>query len=566
MKGVRWAGARGIFLGLVLAVVSARPGVQAGSITASVDPQTVITGESARVAGYADAGKKVVVTPTGPKPPRAAQATAAVNRAFSVEIGPFEAAGAYALVITAEREGRPEKDRTVVFVDVIDPPPDAEESFENAYGQALAAAGRALQTTLDQVEQSLAPVPEGEPAMRRAREGMRRLRSSYLEIQQAIIEFNGHYGRLRAALSSEADLRPAVRVDLIQFEASQAALLRQRADSLLELGRSAASPWTDVCLGVAAARMVMDAQKLLLDPIASGLAEFLAQKAQVHLGTTVAQWLGRAFLNATPSALHPLSAQRERLYSGIKTGLDATLGLLTGGPWAAAGKILEGVVDIALDEFSRSHCLVFSGKMSGHTRVEALEGGTPFYRLDNDWEGDVDIMSAKPSGGEPVRFRGYLRGRGKNFTAVNGLITLFPKAMAQLKELTVNPGRLESLQAVFVAPLEGTIKGDEIVIKVNPGGLDFVDLVKSHMAMVVIPAASPVPIVQKYDIPYQGGNWQVSRAIGENRTTLQKITTEFPGSNQVVRKVKADLTRELSSAGARGSFRMKIDLCSGCER
>ena len=46
-------------------------------------------------------------------------------------------------------------------------------------------------------------------------------------------------------------------------------------------------------------------------------------------------------------------------------------------------------------------------------------------------------------------------------------------------------------------------------------------------------------------------NWQVSRAIGENRTTLQRITTEFPGSNQVVRKVKADLTRELSSAGAR---------------
>lgn len=553
-------------LGLVLSVPAARSGHQPGSIMAMVDPTTVITGESAQVTGYADAGKKVVVTPAGPQPPRPGQAVAANNRAFSIEIGPFEKAGAYALVVTAEREGRPEKDRTVVFVDVIDPPPDADESFENAYGQALAAAEQALQTTLGQVEQSLAPVPEGEPAMRRVRDGIRQLRSSYVQIHQAVIEFNDHYGQLRSGLDSETDLRPSVRADLIQFETSQAALLRQRTESLLELGRASTSPWSDICLGVAAAKMVMDAQKLVLDPMADGLIEFLANKCQVSLGGTVAQWLGRAFLNATPSAMHPLPAQRERLFSAVKTGLEATLGLLAGGPWTAAGKILEGVVDGAIDEFTRTHCMVFSGKMSGHTHVEALEGGRPFYELDNDWEGDVDLMSSKPSGNEAVKFRGYLRGRGKNFTAVNSLITLFPKAMAQLKDLTVNPGKLESLQAVFVVPLEGTIQGGEMAIKVNPGGMDFVNLVKAHMAVVIIPAASPVPIVQKYDIPYQSGNWQVNRAIGEKGTTLQKITTEYPGATEVVRKVKADLRRELSAAGALGVLTMKIDLCSGCER
>ncbi len=551
---------------LCLASIPARPGLQRGSLLAYLESGTVVTGEKAIVTGSADAGKKITVTASGPKPLRAAETTAAVNRAFSVEIGPFEQAGTYALIVTAQREGRAEIDRTVVFVEVIDPPPDVDDSFQTAYGQALTAAEQALQTTLDNVEQSLAPVPEGEPAMRRAREGLRRLRTTYLEIHRIVLDFSARYARLRMALNAEPDLRPAVRADLIQFENNQASTLRERTENLLQLGRNAANPWSDVCLGMAVAKTVMEAQKLLLDGMLDGLAEFLTNKAQVALGMTVVDWLGRAFLNMTPAGRHPLPAERERLYAEVKTGFEATLGYLTGGPWAAAGKILEGVVDVALTEFSRAHCMVFSGQMSGHTHVEALEGGRPFYELDNDWEGSVDIMSAKPSGGEPVTFRGYLRGRGKNFTAVNSLIRLFPKAQAQLKDLTVNPGRIESLQAVFVTPLEGTIRGEEIAIKVNPGGLDFVGFVKAHMAIVIIPAASPIPIVQKYDIPYQGGNWQVNRAIGEKGMTLQKITTEYPSPGQVVRKVKADLIRELSNAGARGKFSMKIDLCSGCER
>jgi len=538
----------------------------AGSILAYLESGTIVTGENAQVTGSADAGKRVVVSPTGPNPPRPVETTAAVNRAFSLEVGPFEQSGTYALIVTAERAGGADRDQTVVFLEVINPPPDMDESFETAYGQALAGADQALQTTLDDVEQSLAPVPEAHPSMRRVREGLRQLKTKYLEIHRIVLDFSGHYARLRMALNAEPNLRPAVRADLIQFETSQAATLQQRAENLIQLGRNAKNPWSDVCLGIAVARTVMEAQKLLLDGMADGLAQFLTQKAQVFLGMTVVDWLGRAFLNMAPADRHPLPAQRERLYAGIKSGFEATLGYMTGGPWAAAGKILEGVVDMALTEFSRAHCLVFSGKMSGHTHVEALEGGRPFYELDNDWEGSVDIMSAKPSGGEPVTFRGYLRGRGKNFTAVNSLIRLFPKAMARLKELTVNPGRIESLQAVFVTPLEGTIRGEEIAIKVNPGGLDFVGFVKAHMAMVIIPAASPVPIVQKYDIPYQGGNWQVNRAIGEKGMTLQRITTEYPSPGQLVRKVKANLTRELSNAGARGRFSMTIDLCSGCEK
>jgi hypothetical protein len=70
-----------------------------------------------------------------------------------------------------------------------------------------------------------------------------------------------------------------------------------------------------------------------------------------------------------------------------------------------------------------------------------------------------------------------------------------------------------------------------------------------------------VPLVQTFDVPFQGGWWQVSRAIGPDSSTTWDIIVE----NNTY-KVDWQFTRDLSSPGALGHFTIKAELCSGCER
>lgn len=565
--------------GICLAAVWARPGFQKKSLLAYAESETILTGESARVTGYADAGKKIVVTPTGPKPPHAAETTAEVNRAFSVEIGPFEESGGYTLTVIAEGEGGVDRERAVVYVQVVDPPPDMDESFETVYGQALTAAVDASDEALAAVQAGLDGIPGDDPNIKKAKDDVDTVREKIPEIRRGIRQFVQAESMFEQTLQSEPNLDREVMGEYQQFLSSSAQSLRQQSEQLIALGREASGGQTDACVGVALAAQALSAQKTLTELMQSGIKDYLtdwAKSADIDAAKALPSWLPiikgkflkglksifegtpeQQILNRTgaPEAEGPVSR-----WDMLKLLFNTAKGFAEGGPWGAAKAAIDDAVDIAIDAYTKSYCLSFKGKISGHTHVEALDNGSPMYGLDNDWEGDAQIMCAKPSGKEPVSFRGMLTGRAKNFKIVNKLRSLYEGKPGNFQYLTGDPSAAQKLGAIFVVPLEGTVGGGKMAIKGKKGGVDFDGRVIAKLAVVIIPTGSPVPIVQKYDTPFQPGWWHLTRALGEGGMTTLEITME--GEKRVVKK---EWTRQLSSAGARGDFSIKVDLCAGCE-
>ena len=74
----------------------------------------------------------------------------------------------------------------------------------------------------------------------------------------------------------------------------------------------------------------------------------------------------------------------------------------------------------------------------------------------------------------------------------------------------------------------------------------------------MIPLASPIPIVLTYEVPFEGGHWQLMRALGASGTTVQAIVT-----SATKRVVDASYPRDLSATGARGHFTIRMHLCGG---
>ena len=75
---------------------------------------------------------------------------------------------------------------------------------------------------------------------------------------------------------------------------------------------------------------------------------------------------------------------------------------------------------------------------------------------------------------------------------------------------------------------------------------------------IAIPLASPIPIVQTYEVPFQGGRWQLMRARRASGTTIQPIVT-----SATTRVVDATYPSDLPAPGARGHSTIRMHLCGG---
>jgi hypothetical protein len=128
--------------------------------------------------------------------------------------------------------------------------------------------------------------------------------------------------------------------------------------------------------------------------------------------------------------------------------------------------------------------------------------------------------------------------------------------------LTVEPSPAQQEGATFVAALEGFIRGNQMTLKVRPGGVDYSGRVTGKLAAIVIPMASPIPLVQTFDVLFQGGNWQLNRALGPSGVTERPFNITSGGGKRIVQE---RYPRSLSSQGARGEFTINIRLCAGCD-
>jgi len=546
--------------------------ISAGALEIRLSAPRVPVGGLADLSGRATAGLAAVITVAGPESVPGKQVTAGRDGLFTAELGPFPAAGDYTVAVSAGAERK-----TVTLT--VTAPTQSMGMAPGAFGAAFEAAADASDEVLTAVKSDLDAIPGDDPNLEKAKEDIDKVREAVAEIRDKMRTFTRHERRLEEMLLCEPNLDRDVIQEYSQENQATAQSLREQTERLIQAGRESSGGRSDACVAVAIASATLNAQKTVLSFMQNSLKAFIekwAWGADLGVGINAAKWIQDRFLQgrrsifaespeeqvANRSGAPPAPSVWDNVsgWSVLKVGIKGVQAFLTGGgPWGVAAAAIDGAVGIAIEAYTKTHCLVFTGKWSGHTHVEALDNGRPMYELDNDWEGRVELMSAKPSGNEPVSFRGYVTGRAKNFKVKNGLWILYEGKLGNFQYLTGEPKTVQQLSAVFLCPLEGTIEGGKIAVKARKGGVDFDSRVIAQLAVVVIPSGSPVPIVQKYDTPYQPGWWQVTRALGDGGMATLEITMD--GNNRVVKK---EWNRELSAPGAKGRFQIKIDLCSGC--
>ena len=257
----------------------------------------------------------------------------------------------------------------------------------------------------------------------------------------------------------------------------------------------------------------------------------------------------------------PTSAQ----WNELKPKLDALTTSGQAASYADAARMIDRAAGPnGLGGFTSHQCEKYTGDWSGTTRVEALDKGQAFYQLHNDWSAHVELAASRSlvTSGAEAPVRGTLTGRGTNFKVVNQLRVLYAGRPAKsIEYLTSDPTPDQIESATFVAVITGSIRGNQMSLKVQPAGVDYSGRVTGKLAAVVIPMASPVPLVQTFDVVFQGGVWQLTRAIGPSGATERPLTITSGGGKRLV---QADIPRQLSTAGARGAFTTRIQLCAGC--
>jgi len=545
--------------------------LSAGALELHLSLPQIPLNNTVEVTGTAAAQAAVVLSVSGPAAVPVRTVTAGRDGSFSATLGPFTAAGDYTIAASAGGE------RATAQLKVAAPSYDLHIP-PGALGAALEQAADASDETLTRVKSDLDAVSGSDSDLRKAKEEIDKVREAIPEIRDKMRTFTAAERRYEQMLAGEPSLDKDVMGTYEEDVRNDERSLREQTERLIALGRENSGGRTDACVAVAIASAALSAQKTLLSFMQNSLQTFIEKWAKgkdIDTGLNFVKWIQDRFLKGARSifAGTPEEQVAERTgapgqpgmrdnisgWSLAKVGYNTAMAFSTGGPWAAAGAALDGAIGIGIDAYTKTHCQVFKGQISGHTHVEALDNNRPMYELDNDWEGSVEFMSAKPSGKEPVAFRGYISGRAKNFKVKNGLWILYQGKPGNFKYLTGDPSTVRQMSAVFICPIEGTVEGDKCALKARRGGVDFDGRLVAELAVVILPTGSPVPIVQKYDTPYQPGWWQVTRALGEGGMTTLEIRTE--DGNRVIKK---EWTRNLSNAGAKGTFKIKFDLCAGC--
>lgn len=560
---------RALLGGIVLAVAIATVAVQA-ALQATLATTSITAGSNATVHVRAAAGAAVTVTASGAGQVRPASATVPAAGTLAVQIGPFAQPGEYGISVVAGT------DRASATLRVEWPRGSgpAAPVRPGALGAAVVSAIQASQQALDAAGAGLGQMP-ADPGIGQARQDVQRLRGTMTDLQRQAEGFRDAVNQVEQALGREPNADPAVVDQFNRFAADTERALKDQADQLIALGREASGPQADACIRAEVVATTLQAQEALTSIISSGMTEYLADLARdqaPEFARDAATWARSRFTGGRPlasdgpavplsnSTAAPRAGGGDAQWEGAKTALTYVRAGLSGGAWGIAQQLVSDAVSGGINAFTERQCLTWSGDMSGSTHVEALEKGQPFYGLQNTWQARVRLSGARPAtAGSAVAMRGMIFGRAKEFKVVNKLQTLYGgRPAALIQYLTTQPNAVQTSTAIFAVSIEGTAQGNQLALKVRDGKVDYAGRVQGKMAAIVIPLASPIPIVQTYEVPFQGGHWQLMRALGASGTTVQPIVT-----SATKRVVDASYPRDLSATGARGHFTIRMHLCGG---
>ncbi len=546
-----------------MAVVAVALGVQAtalqGSIALRLDRVEVSVGEPAVAHITAGAATSVSVTVTGPAA-IAPVTIAGTGSAQPVSLGPFTQPGTYTVTAASGTGGERRQATASLRVTWGG---SGEPVMTTRVGPPMTSATDALVDAINASRTSVTRLPASEPTIAEAKAAMDVLQAQLADIRRRATEAAATIDAYGALVNQETNATQEAKDGFSRIARELDQVLQQQAQQIAAFGRDAAAAPADPCLAAMTVAAALDGARASASAIQGAIRQFGRERgagagdgaawAQQHV-TAGRPLRGEGTPQSSAAQWREMKARIETL---VATGQAASFG-------EAQRAVDRATGDRGLGGYATRQCVKYTGEMSGSTHVEALDKGKAFYGQRNNWTARVELAAAstvKP--GQEAPIRGVIRGEGRDFKVQNLLSTLYAGRPAKYIEyLQSDPPAEQQSGALFVAAVEGSIRGNQMTLKVRPGGVDYAGRVTGKIAAVVIPMASPVPLVQTYDLPFQGGNWQLMRAIGPDGVTERPWTITVGGDKRLV---ETSYPRTLSATGARGSFTFKVKLCHGCE-
>lgn len=531
MNASRWVAALALSLSVVMLSAQPRVGLR-------LRPAAIAAGQFATAVINAPAGTTVLVRTdaAGVVP----QTVVGTGGEHTVRLGPFVTTGDFR--VTASAAGH----ETAASLRVAFPHEPAPAAAPSPANTAYADAAAALIDAVEGVRTGVSRLPAREPTVSETKAAVDALLQQLAEIRRAATDTGAAFDAVRRQLDKDESASREAKDEFARLEREIQQNLAEQARHVREFGRDAEQPPADACAAAMAVSAALQAARSTMNVMRRGVEDLQAGQARREAGASPVD----------AAAWRPIKAKIEDL---VRTG--------QAGSYAEAERSIGRATGSGgLGGYAGRQCDKFTGEWSGTTAVEALEKGQAFYGLHNDWTAQAEIAVARAVEGQAGAdrpLRGTVTGRASNFKIVNQLRTLYAGRPAQLIEyLTSEPSPAQQESATFVAAVEGFVRGNQMTLKVRPGGVDYSGRLTGKLAAVVIPMASPVPLVQTYDVAFQGGNWQLWRAVGPNGTVERPFTMTIGGDKRLVRE---RYPRTLSTNGARGRFTIDIRLCSGCE-
>ncbi len=534
--------------------VHARQGV-----TLSLARAEIQVGERVVAQITAPAGAPVSITIAGPS---AIAPVAATGTGVSqpVTVGPFAQPGTFTITAstgTAAQRRQATATLRVTWADGGDPVSGTR------VGPSVARAADALLEAINASRTSVSRLPSTEPTIAETKAAIDQLLRELADIRRRMAEsaatIDGYGGLLEQETNATREAKDAY--SRIAREINQ--VLDQQAQQIAAFGRDATAAPVDPCLAAMAVAATLDGARASINAMQGAVRQFGRERAAGAAD-------GADWARSHATAGRPLRGEGTPQSSAddwrqMKGKIEALVATGQAASFSDAQRTVERATgNSGLGGYATRQCVKYTGEMSGSTHVEALDKGQPFYALDNNWTARIELSAARSvTPGQDAPVRGVIRGEAKDFKVRNLLRSLYGGRPADsIQYLQNDPPPEQQAGALFVVAVEGTIRGTQMTLKLRPGGVDYAGRVTGKIAAVVIPMGSPVPLVQTYDLPFQGGAWQLMRAIGPEGTTERPLVITVSGDKRLV---EAAYPRTLTAPGARGNFAIKIRLCHGCE-
>jgi len=545
-----------------MAMVAVALGVQAsarqGAIGLRLDRVEISVGEPAVAQVTAAAATSVSIAVTGPAA-IAPVTVAGTGAAQPVSLGPFTQPGAYT-VTAASGTGGDRRQATaslrVTWGGSGDP------VMTTRVGPAMSGATDALVDAINASRTSVTRLPASEPTIAEAKAAMDVLQAQLADIRRRATEAAATIDAYGALVSQETNATQEAKDGFSRIAREINQVLQQQAQQIAAFGRDAAAAPADPCLAAMTVAAALDGSRAAATAIQGAIRQF-GRERSTGAGDGVA-WAQQHVTAGRPLRGEGTPQSTAAQWREMKTKIETLVATGQAASFGEAQRAVERATgDRGLGGYATRQCVKYTGEMSGSTHVEALDKGKAFYGQRNNWTARIELAAASTvQPGQDAPIRGVIRGEGRDFKVQNLLSTLYAGRPAKYIEyLQSDPPAEQQSGALFVAAVEGSIRGNQMTLKIRPGGVDYAGRVTGKIAAVVIPLGSPVPLVQTYDLPFQGGNWQLMRAIGPDGVTERPWTITVGGDKRLV---EASYPRTLSAAGARGSFTFKVKLCHGC--